>query len=258
VLPWTASLYSGITDEARGLSARAAMIFAAKTLPDNPLNPILYYVLKSGMATVLNAMIARCSTVNVMTSAPVTMVTRAAQGGFEIRCADGRIVKVDDLVFASSAPATLPLLRGLPDTAAQKAVLAAMDFRDAMLALHTDPIYAPANAVFRSFFNARVHGNYCEASMWMKDVLTVPPAATAAKVWKSWITHAAQPPANVLAQARYKHMLPTLATLSSQKNLFALQGHGDVWFAGGYTQPYDSQETALVSAGYVAQGLLSR
>jgi predicted NAD/FAD-binding protein len=94
--------------------------------------------------------------------------------------------------------------------------------------------------------------------MWLKDVLTVPPAATAAKVWKSWITHEAQPPANVLAQARYKHMLPTPTTLNAQKLLLALQGRGDVWFAGGYTQPYDSQETALVSAGFVAQGVLAR
>ena len=87
VLPWTASLYSGITDEARGLSARAAMIFVAKTLPDNPLNPILYYVLKPGMATVLNTMIARCSTVNVMTSAQVTLVTppRRADSRFGVR-----------------------------------------------------------------------------------------------------------------------------------------------------------------------------
>jgi predicted NAD/FAD-binding protein len=257
LLPWTASLYSGITDEARGLSARAAMIFVAKTLPDNPLSPISYYVLNPGMSAVVNAMIARCSTVDVMTSAQVTVVTRAPQGGFLIRCTDGRTIEVDDLVFASSGPATLPLLQGLPDTAAQQTALASMEFRDAVLALHTDPIYAPANPVFRSFFNARVHGNYCEASMWLKNVLAVPRAKTAAKVWKSWITYAEQSPANVLAQARYKHMLPTPATLKAQNDLLALQGQGDVWFVGGYTRPYDSQETALLSAGDVAQALLS-
>lgn len=257
LLPWTASLYSGITEEARGLSARAAMIFVAKTLPANPLNPILYYVLNPGMAAVLNAMIARCSTVDVMTGAQVVAVTRAPRGGFTIQCADGRSVAVDDLVFASSGPATLPLLRGLPDTAAQQTTLAAMQFRDAVLALHTDPIYAPANPVFRSFFNARVHGNYCEASMWLKDVLAVPPAKTAAKVWKSWITYAEQPPANILAQARFKHMLPTPSTIKAQNDLLALQGQGDVWFVGGYTRPYDSQETALASASDVAQDLLS-
>lgn len=132
-----------------------------------------------------------------------------------------------------------------------------MAFRDAVLALHSGPIYAPANPVFWSFFNARIHGNYCEASMWLKNVLAVPPATTAAKVWKSWITYEDEPPANTLAQARFKHMLPTPATLKAQNDLLALQGQGDVWFVGGYTRPYDSQETALVSASDVAQALLS-
>ena len=36
LLPWTASLFSGSTDQARGLSARAAMIFVAKALPERP------------------------------------------------------------------------------------------------------------------------------------------------------------------------------------------------------------------------------
>ena len=106
----------------------------------------MYYVLNPGMAAVLNAMIARCSTVNVMTSAQVTVVRRAPQGGFVIQCADGREVRVDDLVFTSSAPATLPLLRALPDAAAQQTALAAMEFRDAVLALHTDPIVCPGQS----------------------------------------------------------------------------------------------------------------
>jgi hypothetical protein len=50
-------------------------------------------------------------------------------------------------------------------------------------------------------------------------------------------------------------MLPTPTTLAAQNLLRALQGRGGVWFAGGYTFPYDSQETALVSALQVALGL---
>ena len=40
LLPWAASLFSGSIEQARTLSARAAMIFAAKALPDNPLDPL--------------------------------------------------------------------------------------------------------------------------------------------------------------------------------------------------------------------------
>ena len=51
-------------------------------------------------------------------------------------------------------------------------------------------------------------------------------------------------------------MLPTPASLNSQTSLLTSQGQGDVWFAGGYLKPYDSQETALVSALEIAQGML--
>ena len=57
LLPWAASLFSGNIDQARGLSARAAMIFAAKALPPNPLDPIVYYVLKPGMIEALQRML---------------------------------------------------------------------------------------------------------------------------------------------------------------------------------------------------------
>jgi hypothetical protein len=50
LLPWAASLFSGDIDQARGLSARAAMIFAASAVPANPLEPTVYYVLKHDMA----------------------------------------------------------------------------------------------------------------------------------------------------------------------------------------------------------------
>jgi predicted NAD/FAD-binding protein len=59
----------------------------------------------------------------------------------------------------------------------------------------------------------------------------------------------------ILHEARFRHMVPTTASLRAQSALLALQGQGNIWFAGGYTRPYDSQETALVSALDVAQGL---
>ena len=36
------------------------------------------------------------------------------------------------------------------------------------------------------------------------------------------------------------------------------QGHGGVWFAGGWTRWFDSQEAALQSADVVALGIASR
>jgi hypothetical protein len=41
----------------------------------------------------------------------------------------------------------------------------------------------------------------------------------------------------------------------AQCALATQQGRGGLWFAGGYTLPFDSQETALLSAMSVAEGL---
>jgi uncharacterized protein len=255
ILPWAASLFSGRIEDARRLSARAAMIFAAKALPPNALDPILYYVLNAGMVEVLRRLLEQCSTVGVMTGAVVERVSRRPEGGFTIRCADGRLASVDDLVFASSGPATWQLLQAVPGTELQRAALGGIEFHHARLALHTDPIYAPPNPATWSFLNCGVHGPYCEASMWMERVLGSVPRATAGRIWKSWITHREQLPAEIVHQAQFIHMLPTPESLAAQTVVEWLQGRDGVWFAGGYLFPYDSQETALRSALGVAIGL---
>jgi predicted NAD/FAD-binding protein len=91
--------------------------------------------------------------------------------------------------------------------------------------------------------------------MWLADVLTAAPGASPPKVWKSWVTHRRQLPVQVLHQASFRHLLSTPATIHAQSVLGALQGQAGLWFAGGYTQPFDSQESALLSAMGVASGI---
>ena len=54
--------------------------------------------------------------------------------------------------------------------------------------------------------------------MWMAQVLAAPPQ-TAAKLWKSWVTHREQQPAQILHEVRFRHMLPTPATIGAQTAL---------------------------------------
>lgn len=255
LLPWAASLYSGDIEQARSLSARSAMIFAAEALPDNPAEPIQYFVLNGGMIDALAAMASQFTTVQVHTGAVATGITRQSDGGLTVHCLNGLDVQVDQLVLASSGPPSLALLAGVSGTAVQRAALQGIEFHDAQLMLHTDPVYAPANPAFQSFLNCEVRGAFCEASMRMADVLVPPPQASAPSLWKSWVTHRQSLPAEVLHEAQFKHLLPTPASLYWQAVLRSRQGEGGIWFAGGYTLPFDSQETALLSALAVANGL---
>lgn len=255
ILPWAASLFSGDIEQAREISARGAMVFAAKALPDQLSDPILYYVVEQGMAEVLARMAAQFTTVHTLLATEVSGVARGASGGFVVQAGGAPAIEVDQLVFAASGPPTLALLAGIAGTRAQRAALQGMEFFDARLMLHTDPVYAPANPRHRSFLNCAVHGSTCEASMSLAQVLTPAPGAPPPQLWKSWVTHREQMPAQVLHESDYRHLLPTPATIRAQSALDRLQGRGGLWFAGGYTKPYDAQETALISAMAVAEGL---
>jgi predicted NAD/FAD-binding protein len=209
VLPWAASLFTGSIDQRPRLLRTGCDDLRGVCSAGKPDRPILYYVLKPGMAEVLRRLAASFSTVQVLTGARVTNLIRPTLGGFDIQTATGQTVHVDDLVFASSGPATLNLLGTLPGTSTQQAALQGIEFADAQLVIHTDPIYAPGNQEYWSFFNAEIQGGYCEASMWLADVLATVPRQTAAKVWKSWVLHRSRQPTQVLAQSQYRHMVPT-------------------------------------------------
>ena len=256
ILPWAASLFSGDIEQARGMSARAAMLFAAKALPQNITEQVVYYVLRNGLIEPMHRMLDQCSTVQVLTNTAVAGVSRGGGRRFTVHCADGQSFAVDDVVFAASGPGTLQLLNGIPASGAEQSALSGIEFHHASLALHTDPIYAPVNPLYWSFLNCQLQGtSFCEASMWMADVVTGAPPATAAKLWKSWTTHRSLQPAQVLHTADFMHMLPTPASIQAQTDTRQLQGRTGLWFAGGYLYPYDAQETALLSAIEVANGL---
>jgi len=248
ILPWAAALNSGDVTQTSSLSARALMVFAAGALPPSPLDPIVYYVLERGMIEPLNRMVAQLTTAQVATGTPVDAIAPAASGGWTVQPHQGPALAVDAVVFAASGPPTLALLQGLPGAGIARNALQGIGFYPARLALHTDPAFAPADPKWLSFLNCRVEGTHCEASMWLDPVLG------SASLWKSWITHRA-PPQQMLASADFLHVVPSPDSIRAQRLLATQQGRGGLWFAGGYTLPFDSQETALLSAMTVAEGL---
>jgi predicted NAD/FAD-binding protein len=248
ILPWAAALNSGDVAQTAGLSARSLMVFAAGALPPSPLDPVVYYVLERGMVEPLNRMVAQLTTAQVATGMPVDAVAPRAGGGYIVQPHQGPAEQVDAIVFAASGPPTLALLQGLPGTGFARNALENIAFYPARLALHTDPAFAPADTSWWSFLNCRADGAFCEASMWLDAVLGVQ------GLWKSWISHRG-PPQQVLATADFLHVVPSPAGIRAQRLLATQQGRGGLWFAGGYTLPFDSQETALLSAMTVAEGL---
>jgi predicted NAD/FAD-binding protein len=139
----------------------------------------------------------------------------------------------------------------LPDAAAAHA---GIRLHPARLSLHRAPAFAPGEERLRSFLNSSAFDGYCEASMQLAVMLAPAPDGGPVDAWKSWTSHRDEP-ADAFHTAEFRHVLPTPDTIAAQAALRALQGAGGVWFAGGYTRPYDAQETALLSAMDVAAAL---
>jgi uncharacterized protein len=253
LLPWAASLNQGDIEVARGLSARSAMVFAAKALPPNPLDPVEYHVLNRGMVEPMRRMLAATTSVTPRLGDPVLAV-QPSGSGFLVQSASAQIA-ADQVVFASSGEPTLALTATLPGTEDRRAALAQMPFYDARLMLHTDAAYVRPEERYRSFIHGRIEGTACEASMDMARVLKPGPAGERPTLWKSGVTQRSSLPSQVVHDQTFRHVLPSPGTIAAQQVLQAQQGQAGVWIAGGCTRPYDAQETALLSALAVAGGI---
>ena len=255
VVPWVSSLFSGDIAQGLSLSARAALVFLSRAY-SGPLANVSYYTLQAGMSAALDAMVSQCTTLTTKLGVQVVGLSGASGGGHVVALGDGSSVAVDEVVFASPGEATASILSGVAGFDAQVTALDAVQWSDTSITIHRDPAYAPADPMMQSFLNCRVQGTTCEASMSLASVLAPLPDGPVS-LWKSWTTHRQMQPADVVTQRSFRHVLPTPATITAQRALAALQGQGGVWFAGGYTLPSDSQESALLSALSVAHALMA-
>lgn len=252
-LPWAASLISGDIAQVRRASARAVLVYLARTAPDNPIETVRYRVLRQGLGAVLDALVAQCPTLALRVDSAVKEVTRV-NGGLSIATSSD-VAAYDVVVVASPAHAAVTFLAPLEGAEAQREALAKFAWFDAKLAIHRDRAYAPAADDNVSFLNCEHHGAYCEASMSLASCLPPLPSGEPVALWKSWTTHRDAAPAEPVVETEFKHVDPSPQTIAAQEELAPLQGQGGVWFVGGWTRPFDAQETALRSALAVASVL---
>jgi predicted NAD/FAD-binding protein len=265
MVPWVASLFSGKNDEGAAYSARASMVFLARAAPKNPLDVLYYNTLRRGMVSALDILLAQTTTVSVKTAAAVSGLQRIADGtvgggaegagGWKVSTDDGQTGDFAHVVLAAPGYASAALIDGIDAVAAQHAACAGIAFHETDLVLHRDDLFVPSNDKYRSFLNVEHDGAYGEATMRMATALAPTPSGKPVNVWKSWARNRYTDPKDEVARVKFKHMLPTPAAIAAQDKLRALQGDEALYFAGGWTQHYDSQETAVTAARLVAEKL---
>jgi predicted NAD/FAD-binding protein len=255
LVPLLAAMTGCPIEQVRAQSARAAVLFLAKAVPEKPLDPVRYGNSLLGLQGNVERIAERSANLVVHLGAAVGGVHPRPAGGFRIEHAAGPPEDVDLLVLATPPYAAAPLLAELPPLAEAAEVLAQFEYFTAEISIHRDPAYMPTRRRHWSAYNVRVDGGFAEGSVWYGALRPPAPGGGPLSLFKSWATARSAPPADEILRRAFRHPLVTPAFLGLQDRLAAFQGTAGVFFAGSYTHEVDSQETALVSAMNVARAI---
>lgn len=260
MVPWQASLFSGRIDQTRQLSARSTMVFLSRTTTADPTEPVFYRTLRNGLKQVIDKTIAQDKTVTVRTKAEVQAVTRTGTG-LSLTVGGQTEGPFAHVVLASAGHASLKLIKDLAEFKPQADALGKVEWYDSHLAIHKDSIYMPGKSKdgeeWGSFLNCQIEGNVCQATMDLSICVAPPADGQPVGLYKSWIEQRSQQPKEIVHDIKFKHFLPSVQSMNATDELAKVQGQGGLWFAGGWSQHFDTQETALLSALQVAKGLLA-
>ncbi|MFI6520450.1 FAD-dependent oxidoreductase [Spirillospora sp. NPDC050679] len=230
-----ASLFCCDLDEAKELSARAAIAFYVGDSADPQ-----WEQLAPGLESLAWALAADSPRLRVRTGAALRQVRRAGER-YELTDSTGESHLVDQVVFAVPPPVALDLVKPLAGTAELGAVLSSFKYADTTYALHLDPVYMPADKRYWATSNLSVHDGWCESCDWYGPVHGV-------DVFKSQIAHRQVLPDKLLCRADFQHLRITPDAVRAQRRLAGLQGQGGLHFAGNHTNWVASQESAVTSA----------
>lgn len=255
LLPLLSAMVGCSIDEARGLSARNALTFIGRALPENLLSPILYSQSLLGLGGNVRYLAGNSGNLTTHPGSPVSIVRRLPRGGFAMENAAGVVENVDVVVFASPPYVTRRLLPPHPRLVDASRELGRFEYFRTEISIHRDPVYMPQNPTYWSAYNPLVDSGRCEASIWYGAFERVAEAGNPLMLFKSWATARSRSPRQEIVRRAFLHPRITPAFIEAQRRLAAFQGRAGVWFAGSYTLEVDSQETALLSAMNVVRQL---
>lgn len=242
-------------DETRGLSARGALVFVGRALPDNLLAPFVYSTSLLGLGGNARYLAEISGNLTTHLGSPVQSVDCNPEGGFAIRSAAGIIETVDLVILATPPYVSRLLLPDIPVRCEVRSVLEQFPYFRADIAIHRDPVYMSENPRYWSAYNTLADGSHSEASIWYGALRPAEPGQAPLSLFKSWATARARAPEQEIFRREFLHPLITPDFIVAQRRLAAYQGRAGVWFAGSYTREVDSQETALVSAMSIVREL---
>jgi predicted NAD/FAD-binding protein len=255
LLPLLSAMAGCSIEQARGLSARSALFFVGRALPENLLSPFLYNHSLYGLQGNLRYLAGICRSLTTHLGSNVTEIQPLSGGGFTIANDAGVVETVDVAIVATPPYVTRSLLPRRLALLEARALMERFGYFQAEISIHRDPVYMPERRLYWSAYNPILAGAFCEASIWYGALRPVPAGQAPLMLFKSWATARDASPRYELFRREFLHPRVTPDFIRAQTRLAPLQGQEGLWFAGSYTLPVDSQESALVSAMNVVREL---
>ena len=170
-------------------------------------------------------------------------------------------IDADHVVFAIDPPSAAAVLAagGFPAAPALIAALNACEYDELKISLqHGSPCWMPADSRYWEAVNTVVDAAAFRFSVWFGPLRDPLAGGAPIPVFKSWATPDLDPAACAGTFFSHSHriLLPTTTFVAKRDEVMAHQGEHHVWFAGGWTTWFDSQEAALDSATDVAARLI--
>jgi predicted NAD/FAD-binding protein len=178
-------------------------------------------------------------------------------GGLEVRTAAG-VRTADHVVLACDPQTSATILGAGGADPALVAVLQRLEYAKLPISMQKDgSCYMPGDDKYWEPVNTIVDGDTLMFSAWFGPLRAKYDGDKKIPVFKSWGSPERAPQACGHEFLAHEHRVvqPTTDFMQAREELAPFQGKDGVWFAGGWTNWFDSQEAALDSATRVADAL---
>ncbi len=209
-----------------------------------------FYEIEGGVSAYVAALAAQLGKVTLRPGTPVAGLDRE---GARIAVVDeaGRRERFDEVVVATCSRHAARILRGLAGAEALAEAAAGFRHFDTGVVIHRDAAAMPPRREDWSVVNVFRDG----AGPWMTEWSGF---RRGADVFRTWVPEGRPEPRDVVARARFHHLVLTPESRALQRRIALHQGRAGVWLAGMYVADVDNHESAVASALPIARALAPR
>lgn len=191
-------------------------------------------------------------------SSPIVELTRLDDGSWEVTTEAGDKLAADHVVLATDPPTSAKILEASQLEPELVSTLKKIEYANLDIAMqHGPPCYMPQDPHQWEPVNTIVDGDNYMFTAWFGPLRENRPDGKPIQVFKSWganLTPATC--ASTFFTNHHQVIYPTTTSVNARDAVMKNhQGSNNLWFVGGWTNWFDSQEACLDSASRVAHAL---